>query len=166
MTSLMQQSLQLHNNFFSIIKTITENSTALTKFAPYWSNRSATSVCPFSQAYVSAVSPVCVCACTSAPASSKYLPQTIVWLFLVCSFFSTYIITKEIYTHYLTSSKWPSCAASISGVDAPNSSSAPFFIRKSATSRKPPQHANVNAVSWVSSVWAFIFAPNRKYCHI
>lgn len=45
------------------------------------------------------------------------------------------------------------------GVEQPSSMSAPALIRKSATSEKPPQQAKVRAVSWVSSVWAFIFAP-------
>ena len=51
------------------------------------------------------------------------------------------------------------CAASIKGVDAPSSISAPALIKKSATSKKPPQQARVRAVSWVSSVWALISAP-------
>jgi hypothetical protein len=32
-------------------------------------------------------------------------------------------------------------------------------MRKSATSRNPPQQAKVRAVSWVSSVWALMSAP-------
>lgn len=63
---------------------------------------------------------------------------------------------------YLTNSKWPSWAASIKGVEHPSSISAPALIRKSATSRKPPQQARVKAVSWVSSVCALIFAPKIK----
>ena len=48
------------------------------------------------------------------------------------------------------------------GVEAPSSISAPWSIRYWATSRNPPQHANVSAVSWVSSVWAFILAPDKE----
>ena len=47
----------------------------------------------------------------------------------------------------------------MSGVDAPSSMSAPALMRKSATSRNPPQQARVSAVSWVSSVWALMSAP-------
>lgn len=64
---------------------------------------------------------------------------------------------------YLTNSKWPSWAASIKGVEHPSSISAPALIRKSATSRKPPQQARVKAVSWVSSVCALIFAPKESH---
>ena len=59
----------------------------------------------------------------------------------------------------LTRSTWPSWAASMRGVEHPSSMSAPTSIRNLATSRKPPQQANVRAVSWVSSVWALMFAP-------
>ena len=62
-------------------------------------------------------------------------------------------------SRYFTSSRCPSCAASISGVEQPSSMSAPALIRKSATSRKPPQQASVRAVSCVSSVWALMLAP-------
>jgi hypothetical protein len=58
---------------------------------------------------------------------------------------------------------WPSWAASIRGVDAPNSISAPAFIKKSATSVNPPQHAKVRAVSWVSSVCALMLASAIQY---
>lgn len=63
---------------------------------------------------------------------------------------------------YFTSSRWPSWAASIKGVEQPSSISAPALIRKSATSEKPPQHARVRAVSCVSSVCALIFAPGEQ----
>lgn len=69
---------------------------------------------------------------------------------------------------YFTSSKCPSCAASMSGVLQPNSISAPALIRKSATSKNPPQHANVRLVSCVSSVCAFMSASLQnqiKYIH-
>ena len=59
----------------------------------------------------------------------------------------------------LTSSTWPSWAASMSGVEQPSSMSAPTSMRNLATSKKPPQQARVRAVSWVSSVWASMFAP-------
>lgn len=36
---------------------------------------------------------------------------------------------------------------------------APALIKKSATSRNPPQQARVRPVSCVSSVWAFMYAP-------
>jgi hypothetical protein len=49
------------------------------------------------------------------------------------------------------------------GVEAPNSISAPAFIKKSATSVNPPQHAKVRAVSWVSSVCALMLAPAIQY---
>lgn len=65
-------------------------------------------------------------------------------------------------SRYLTKSRWPSCAASIRGVEQPNSMSAPALMRKSATSKKPPQHARVKAVSWVSSVCALMFAPGQQ----
>ncbi|KAK2185310.1 hypothetical protein NP493_240g01065 [Ridgeia piscesae] len=60
---------------------------------------------------------------------------------------------------YLTSSRCPSCDASIRGVLQPSSRSASALMRKSATSRKPPQHARVSADSCVSSVWALMSAP-------
>lgn len=73
-------------------------------------------------------------------------------------------------SRYFTSSKWPSCAASIRGVEQPSSMSAPALMRKSATSKKPPQHARVRAVSCVSSVWALMLAPTpqeaNSYCHL
>lgn len=47
-------------------------------------------------------------------------------------------------------------------MEQPSSISAPALIRKSATSENPPQQAKVRAVSWVSSVWAFIFAPGEN----
>ena len=58
-----------------------------------------------------------------------------------------------------TSSTWPSVAASINGEDAPNSISAPHSSKYDTTSWKPPQLANVSAVSWVSSVCVLILAP-------
>ena len=50
-------------------------------------------------------------------------------------------------------------AASINGEDAPNSISAPHSSKYETTSWKPPQLANVSAVSWVSSVCVLILAP-------
>ena len=58
-----------------------------------------------------------------------------------------------------TSSTCPSVAASINGEDAPNSISAPHSSKYETTSWKPPQLANVSAVSWVSSVCVLILAP-------
>lgn len=36
-----------------------------------------------------------------------------------------------------------------------------IIIKRNITSVKPPQHANVRAVSWVSSVWALMLAPKK-----
>lgn len=134
----------------------------LTKLAPACSSTSATSVCPFSHAYVNAVSPVAVVAWTFAPDGN--IVDTDI------SLSESHLSTSHIYAHffcipaanrYLTNSKWPSCAASIKGVEQPSSISAPALMRKSATSKKPPQQARVKAVSWVSSVWALMLAPEQ-----
>lgn len=129
----------------------------LARSAPASISAAQTSVWPFSAAYVSAVSPVAVDAFTlhSGKVANKNNENKIA----TSKGFERQ--NSPCLRRNLTTSTWPSWAASMSGVLAPNSQLAPALMRRLATSKKPPQHASVKAVSPVSSVCAFTSASTK-----